>query len=356
MALPKTMKAAVLFGEGDLRLVDDYPVPQPGENEVLIRVAACAICGSDPKILAHGWPNHPPYGQFIFGHEYTGTVAAVGEGVTSFEIGDRVCVEPHKGCGICDNCRDGLYNTCLNYGDRSKGHRHYGFSSNGGYAEYACNHINSVYRVPAAIALEEATLLTTAATSLYGIRRIGGIQAGETVAVFGPGAIGLMGVLLARLMGAGTIILTGTRSSRLELGWDMGADVTLNVRDEDPVERIFDLTGGIGADAILECSGTTQAAVDAVGCCKKNGRIALVGIYAEPAPLDVNKVVQWNITVAGSKAEGERSMAQAIALLNQHQADLSPLVTHTFPLDRIHDAFETAEKRLGGALKVLVKP
>jgi L-iditol 2-dehydrogenase len=350
------MKAAVLFGEGDLRLVDDYQVPQPEENEVLIKVAACAICGSDPKILAHGWPNHPPYGQFIFGHEYTGTVAAVGEGVTSFEIGDRVCVEPHKGCGICDNCRDGLYNTCLNYGDRSKGHRHYGFSTNGGYAEYACNHINSVYKVPEAISLDEATLLTTAATSLYGIRRIGGIQAGETVVVFGPGAIGLMAVLLARLMGAGIIILTGTRSSRLELGWEMGADVTINVRNEDPVETIFDLTGGIGADAVLECSGTTPAAVDAVGCSKKNGRIALVGIYGEPAPLDVNKVVQWNITVAGSKAEGERSMAQAIALLSQHQVDLSPLVTHTFPLDQIHDAFETAEKRLGGALKVVVKP
>jgi len=356
MAVPKTMKAAVLFGEGDLRLVDDYQVPQPEENEVLIKVAACAICGSDPKILAHGWPNHPPYGQFIFGHEYTGTVAAVGEGVTSFEIGDRVCVEPHKGCGICDNCRDGLYNTCLNYGDRSKGHRHYGFSTNGGYAEYACNHINSVYKVPEAISLDEATLLTTAATSLYGIRRIGGIQAGETVVVFGPGAIGLMAVLLARLMGAGIIILTGTRSSRLELGWEMGADVTINVRNEDPVETIFDLTGGIGADAVLECSGTTPAAVDAVGCSKKNGRIALVGIYGEPAPLDVNKVVQWNITVAGSKAEGERSMAQAIALLSQHQVDLSPLVTHTFPLDQIHDAFETAEKRLGGALKVVVKP
>jgi L-iditol 2-dehydrogenase len=356
MALPKTMKAAVLFGEGDMRLVGDYPVPQPGQDEVLIKVAACAICGSDPKILAHGWLNHPPYGEFIFGHEYTGEVAALGPGVTDFAIGDRVGVEPHKGCGICDNCRDGYYTTCLNYGDRSKGHRHYGFSTNGGYAEYACNHINSVYKVPDSMSLDEATLLTTAATSLYGIRRIGGIRAGETVAVFGPGAIGLMGVLLARLLGAGTIVLTGTRSSRLELGWEMGADVTINVREEDVVECIFDLTDGIGADAILECSGTTQAAVDAVGCSKKNGRIALIGIYGEPAPLDVNRVVQWNITVAGSKAEGERSMAQAIALLSQHQTDLSPLVTHTFPLDQIHEAFETAEKRLGGALKVVVKP
>ena len=128
------------------------------------------------------------------------------------------------------------------------------------------------------------------------------------------------------------------------------------MREKDVVERVFDLTDGIGADAILECSGTSQAAVDAVGCCKKNGRIALIGIYGEPAPLDVNKVVQWNITLAGSKAEGERSMAQAIALLSRHQVDLSSLVTHTFTLDQIRDAFETAEQRLGGALKVVVKP
>ncbi len=239
MVNPKEMKAAVLYGEGDLRLVDDYPVPEPGAGEVLIRVGACAICGSDPKILAHGWPNHPPYGVpgqrggFIFGHEYTGEVAALGEGVTELNVGDRVAVEPHKGCGVCDNCRDGLYNTCLNYGDHDKGHRHYGFSANGGYADYACNHVNSVYRIPDTMSLAEATLITTAATSLYGIRRIGGIQAGETVVVSGPGAIGLMAVVMARLLGAGTIVLTGTRSERLEVGRQLGADVTVNVCEED---------------------------------------------------------------------------------------------------------------------------
>lgn len=356
MRVAKTMRAAVLYGEDDMRLVDDYPVPQPGPSEVLIKVAACAICGTDPKILAHGWPNHPPYGQFIFGHEYTGRIVALGEGVTEFAVGDRVAVEPHKGCGVCDNCRDGLYTTCLNYGNREKGHRHYGFSANGGYAEYACNHVNSVYRIPDDMPLDDATLITTAATSLYGVRRIGGIQAGETVVVSGPGAIGLMGVVMARLLGAGTIILTGTRPERLKVGRSLGAALTINVREENVVERIIELTGGVGADAVLECAGTVQAAVDAVEFSKKNGRIALVGIYKEPAPLNVNKIVQWNITVAGSKAEGERSLAQALTLLGRQTVDLSQLITHTFPLDQIHAAFETMEKRLGGAIKVLVKP
>lgn len=356
MSLPKTMKAAVLFGEGDMRLVNDYPAPEPGPGEVVIKVQACAICGTDPKILAHGWPNHPPYGEFIFGHEYAGTVAALGQGVTEFEIGDRVAVEPHKGCGVCANCRDGLYNTCLNYGNIAKGHRHYGFSFNGGYAEYACNHINSIYKIPDDMPIEVSTLITTAATSLYGIRRIGGIQAGETVVVSGPGAIGLMGVVMARLLGAGTIIVTGTRTERLEMGRRLGADIGINVKEVDVVERVMALTNGIGADAVLECAGATQAAVDAVEYTKKNGRLALVGIYKEPAPLNVNKIVQWNITVAGSKAEGERSLAQALALLRRGTIDIAPLITHTFPLDQIHTAFETAEQRREGALKVVVKP
>jgi L-iditol 2-dehydrogenase len=213
-----------------------------------------------------------------------------------------------------------------------------------------------VYKIPDDMPLDEATLITTAATSLYGIRRIGGIQAGETVVVSGPGAIGLMGVAMARLLGAGTIVLTGTRPERLEVGLGLGADLTVNVREESVVERIVALTGSVGADAVLECAGTTQAAVDAVEFSKKNGRVALVGIYKEPAPLNVNKIVQWNITLAGSKAEGERSLAQALALLGRQTLDLSQLITHTFPLDQIHAAFETAEKRLGGAIKVVVKP
>lgn len=355
MKVPDTMRAAVLYGPEDLRLVDDYPVPRPGPNEVLIRVEACAICGTDPKILAHGWPNQPPYGRFIFGHEYAGEIVAVGEQVDEFMIGDRVVVEPHKGCGICDNCRDGYYTTCLNYGNNKKGHRHYGFTVNGGYAEYACNHINSVYKIPENMGYEEATLLTTAATALYGIRRAGGVNAGETWAVFGPGPIGLTAVALLRRLGAGRIILIGTRDERLSLGKKLGADVLLNIRAENVVERVFELTDGVGADAVLECSGSTKAVEYAVECCKKNGRIGLVGIYEQPAQVNVNKVVQWNISMCGSKAEGERSVAQVINLVKANPIDFSLLITHTFPLKDIHKAFEVARTRAGGAIKVVIQ-
>ncbi len=356
MTIPNTMRAAVLFGEGDMRLVEDYAVPKPGKDEVLIKVEACAICGTDPKILAHGWPNHPPYGTYIFGHEYAGTVAALGDGVTELAVGDRVAVEPHKGCGNCNNCRDGLYTTCLNYGNTAKGHRHYGFTVNGGYAEYVVNHVNTCYRVPDSMPIEVATLITTAGTSLYGIRRNGGIRTGETVVVSGPGSIGLMCVALARQLGAGPIVLVGTRDERLETGRLLGADVTINVRKENAIERIWELTGGVGADAVLECAGTPQAAADAIEYAKKNGRIAFVATYSEPGMLNLNKIAQWNMTIAGSKAEGERSLSQALSLLKRGALDVSPLVTHLFPLGEVHRAFEVASQRLDGAIKVVVKP
>lgn len=358
MSLPKTMTAAVLFGPNDMRLVEDYPVPEPGPGEVIIKVIACAICGTDPDILARGWPNHPPYGEFVFGHEYSGTIAALGQGVTEFKLGDRVVVEPHKGCGLCDNCRDGLYTTCLNYGAAEKGHRHYGFTTNGGYADYARIHVTCVHKIPDDMSFELATLLTTAGTSLYGIRRAGGFEGGESVVVAGPGPIGLMSVVLARLMGAGTIILIGTRAERLELGLKLGADIPINLHQENVVERVLALTGGHGADMVLECAGTAQSAADAVEYTKKSGRIAFIGVHAKSpiVPLNARKITLGNITIAGVRAEGQRSVPRALTVLSHNNIDISPLVTHTFPLSEIHQAFETAEKRLENAIKVVVKP
>ena len=130
MSLPKTMRAAVLHGRNDLR-VQDCPVPTPGPLEVLMKVFACAICGTDPRVIGEGWTGMPPYGSFIPGHEYSGQIVAIGPGVTEFKAGDRVAIESHKGCGHCINCKRGRYTICLNYGKPETGHRHYGFTSNG---------------------------------------------------------------------------------------------------------------------------------------------------------------------------------------------------------------------------------
>jgi len=353
--IPEKMKAAVLYGQNDLRVVE-RGIPRPGQQEVLIKVKACAICGTDPKIVSHGWQNQPPYGDFIPGHEYAGSVVALGDGVVGFAVGDRVAVEPHKGCGICENCIRGFYTVCLNYGNLSAGHRHYGFTVNGGYAEYAVNHIKTLTRIPDSLDFEEATLITTAGTALYGITRIGGVQPGETVVVSGPGPIGLMVVQIVRQCGAGRVIIAGTREERLKLAQQLGADIAINVRTENVIERVFELTAGVGADAVLECAGTARSLSDAVEYTRKNGRISLVGIYGEPVTINAFKINQGNITLAGSKAEGDRSLAKVAPLMGDGRIKARPLITHTFPLDKVNEALETFVKRLGGAIKVVLKP
>jgi L-iditol 2-dehydrogenase len=356
MTIPKKMQAAVLFGFHDLRVVE-VDVPEPDAGEVLIKVEACAICGTDPKIIARGWPGNPPFGQYVPGHEFTGTVVALGDGVIDYAVGDRIAVEPHKGCGICENCIRGFYTTCLNYGNVEAGHRHYGFTVNGGYAEYAVCHVNVLHRIPDSLSFDEATLITTAGTAMYGITRVGGVRAGETVVVSGPGPIGLMACQLVRALGAGAIIFTGTRPERLKLGIDLAAaDATINVREQDVVKEVFRLTGDVGADLSIECAGTAQAAADAVEYTRKNGRVALVGIYEGPIPVNLNKVVQWNLTLAGGKAEGDWSLRRVLPLMADGRIQAAPLITHRFPLADINEAMRTFVERVGGAIKVIIHP
>ncbi len=354
-SLPQTMKAAVLFDYGDLR-ISEVEMPTPGEHEVLISVEACAICGSDPKIVKNGWPDHPPLGKFIPGHEYAGTIVTLGEGVENFQVHDRVAVEPHKGCGICVNCIRGNYTTCLNYGRLDLGHRHYGFTCNGGFAGYAVNHINSIHKLPDSVSMDEATLITTAGSSLYGIIRIGGIRAGETVVISGPGAIGLMAVQLAKILGAGKIILTGTREYRLKLGKQLGADETINIKESDVVQKVFEQTDGLGADLIIECAGTREAGGTAIESAKKNGRIAYIGIYSEPVCINLNKVVQHNLTIIGSKAEGDWCIERIIPYIKNGQIDCKSLISHIFPLEEINRGFEVFTRRIDNVVKVVIKP
>jgi len=354
MKIPEKMKAAVLFGPNDLRVVEKN-VPKPGFQEVLLKVEACAICGTDPKILAHGWQNQPPYGEYIPGHEYAGTVLALGDGVVGFSVGDRVAIEPHKGCGVCANCLRGFYTVCFNYGNLAAGHRHYGFTTNGGYAQYAVNHINTLHPIPDALNFEEATLITTAGTAMYGVTRVGGIEPGENVVVNGPGPIGLMAVQVAKQSGAGKVIITGTRDERLSLARELGADVAIHIKKEDVIKRIFELTRGIGADVVLECAGTSTALTDSVEFTRKNGRISLVGIYSDPVQINAFKVAQWNITICGSRAEGDRSLSKVAPLMGDGRIKARPLITHTFSLDQINEAFQTFIHRTEGAIKVVIK-
>jgi L-iditol 2-dehydrogenase len=363
LAVPEKMKAWVLGNPDELKFVEK-PVPQPAAAEVLVRIDAIAVCATDLEIIHSGPPaliqgGDPFNKNFTPGHEYMGTVVKLGPGVDEFDVGDRITVEIHAGCGRCERCREGMYTACTNYGmnfgDRNKGHRANGFTTDGGFAEYAVNNINTMVHVPDDMSDEEATLVVTAGTAMYGLDVMGGLIAGQTVVVMGPGPIGLMGVGVAKALGAQPVILTGTRDNRLDIGKKLGADHVINVRKEDAVEAVKRITRGKGAHYVLECSGAPNAVNEAARMLNRGGRICLAAFPHEPALVDVAYLVRNNIYMFGIRGEGKSATHRAAAFMSQKRFDAKLIHTHTFALDEVPTAVKYARERIDDAIKVVVK-
>jgi len=353
--LPESMRAAVLFGPQDIRVVDK-PVPRPGFGEVLVRVAMCGTCGTDLKIYDGHFPQTPPYGEFTPGHEWTGTVVELGESVDELSVGDRVCIEAHHGCGRCDNCLIGKYTACLNYANREKGHRATGMTTDGGFAEYVVHNASSLYRMPEGVSHKDAVLITTAGTGLYGLDATGGYIVGQDVAIFGPGPVGLMAAEACEQLGANQVILVGTRNNRLEMGRRLGADHTINARESDPVEGIMELTGGAGVDLAIECSGNSVTPQQCAQVTKRGGKILFVAFYKEPVTLDLSAIVRSDITMYTTRGEGGNNVKRAVSLAAQGRLHGEDLVTHEFPLEEIAEAFRVMREREGDPLKIVLVP
>jgi len=357
--IPKTMKSWVLGDPNELKQIVK-PVPDPGKAEVLVRIDAIAVCATDLEILENGLPaiveGEDPFNKdFILGHEYMGTVVKLGPDVDEYQPGDRVTVEVHAGCGRCPRCREGMYTSCLNYGLPSKGHRANGFSTDGGFTEYAVNNINTLVHISDDMTDEEATLVVTAGTAMYGLDVMGGLIAGEGVVITGPGPIGLMGVAVAKALGASPVILTGTRDNRLEMGTKLGADHVVNVRNEDAVEAVQRITKGKGVQYVLECSGAANALNEAAKMVNRGGRICLAAFPGDPVPVDLAHLVRNNIYVFGIRGEGKSATHRAAAFMEQKRFDATLIHTHTFGLDDVPTAIKYAKERIDDAIKVVVK-
>lgn len=361
--VPDKMKAWVLNNPGELELVEK-DVPVPAKAEVLVRVDAVAICATDLEIIYHGPPaeiqgGDPFNKNFTPGHEYMGTVVALGPGVDEYQIGERVTVEIHAGCGQCKRCRQGMYTSChnygKNYGDVNKGHRANGFTTDGGFCEYQVNNINTLVHVDDSMSDEEATLVVTAGTAMYGLTELGGLVAGESVVVTGPGPIGLMGVAVAKALGAQPVFLTGTRDNRLEIGKKLGADHVINVRKEDPVEAVKRLNGGMGVDYVLECSAAPNGINEAAQMVNRGGRICLAAFPGENPQVDIAHLVRNNIYLYGIRGEGKSATHRAEAFMRQKRFDSTLIHTHTFDMDDLLEAIRYAKDRVEDAIKVVVK-
>jgi len=361
--IPSMMRAWVL-GDPDQLTLTTKSTPVPKRAEVLVRIDAVAICATDLEIISHGPPamirgGLPFNKNFTPGHEYMGTVVALGPGVDEYRIGQRVTVEIHAGCGQCKRCREGMYTSChnygLNYGEVDKGHRANGFTTDGGFAEYAVNNINTLVAISDQMSDEEATLVVTAGTAMYGLTELGGLVAGESVVVTGPGPIGLLGVAVAKALGAQPVILTGTRDNRLRIGRELGADHVVNAKSEDPVAAVRRLNGGKGADYVIECSGAPNAINEAAQMVNRGGRICLAAFPHEPAKVDVAHLVRNNIYLFGIRGEGRSATHRAEALMAQKRFDATKVHTHTFALEDLPTALRYARERVEDAIKVVVK-
>jgi 2-desacetyl-2-hydroxyethyl bacteriochlorophyllide A dehydrogenase len=252
-----------------------------------------------------------------------------------------------------------MYTSChnygLNYGNVDKGHRANGFTTDGGFAEYAINNINTLIAISDDMSDEEATLVVTAGTAMYGLTELGGLIAGESVAVLGPGPIGLLGVAVAKALGAQPVILTGTRDNRLQMGLELGADYVVNVTKENPVEKVREITGGKGLDYVIECSGAPNAINEAARMLNRGGRICLAAFPHDAVPIDVAYLVRNNIYLYGIRGEGKSATHRAEAFMAQKRFDATKIHTHSFPLNELPTALKYARERIDDAIKVVVK-
>ena len=348
-----TMEALVLEAPGSFG-IREVDVPEPGPLEVLCRVRAIAICGTDPHIIEGDHEGFwPPGFPFIPGHEWAGEVVTVGAGAERFgwKVGDRVAGTSHAACGICERCVQGRYNLCEHYGNPEL-HSHYGHNATGAYATYVVHSIKCVFRIPDTMPYDEAAMLDPASISLHTVNRAG-IGAGASVLVTGAGVIGLLAAECARALGAGQVIVAG-RGARLQVAADLGHQ-TVDVSEGDPVGPIRALTGGRGVDAALECAGVVETAKWCLRSLRRGGRCVVVGIPLEELAVPLKEIVLDELELLGARASAGE-MAQVIPLVANGQVRLKPLITHHFPLSEFATAYEVFRTRQDGALKVIVEP
>ncbi len=350
------MKAVVIKAPGEYQ-VEWMDIPKPGRGEALVAVKAIAICGSDPgiingKVLANGWP---PYYPFVAGHEFAGEVVEVGEGVGNLKVGDRVSGEAHCGCGICDNCKKGMYNLCLNYGRKEAGHRHYGHNTEGCYAQYQVYEQKALTRMPEGVSFDEGTLVDTAGTA-YNALRLCGVVPGGCTAVIGPGPMGISAMMIAKAMGSTTIMIG--RRERLAFAGKMGADILIDYEKvEDPVAEVRKVTGGQGADQVIEAAGNTTAFMESVQMAKKGGHVAFISIPSQDGQMIAGKYLVMNqISLHGTRANPNCSQIILNMMANGALGGLKQMITHVYPIDRTREAFDTFINRRDGAVKVLIHP
>ena len=330
----EAMKAVVLVGQNKFD-IKEIPVPVISDNEVLLKVRACGICGGDLRFYQQG-PARFGLEKMLLGHEFTGEIVEIGKNVTGWETGTRVTVSPYIHCFKCEFCMRHEYNRCLVYNC-------VGITAYGAYAEYVKVYPYQMIPISEKISDEEGTLFQPIACGLN-TARLGDCKLGDTVVVSGAGVIGLATMIWARAMGVHRLIATEVSDVRINCIKENGlADIILNPMKDDIVKEITEITGGIGADTALECSGNRKAQVQTVEYVRNGGIIVAFGTPFDDAPTEVNwsKLSFKDLTVKGGRSEGSQpGMYEfSIKAVENGQFDIKKIPYSTGSLDDVEELF-----------------
>ena len=351
------MKATVFRGKNDIR-VEEVERPRAGVGDAVIRVTLTTICGTDLHILRGEYEVKPG---LVIGHEPVGVIEELGAGVTGYEVGERVLVGAITPCGQCRACLSGHLSQCGHgEGYEAIGGWRFGNTINGAQAEYLLvpNAQANLAKIPDELSDEQVVLLADIASTGFSGAESGNIRIGDAVAVFAQGPIGLCATAGAKLMGATLIIGVDGDDHRLAMAKRMGADVTLDYRTTDVVEEVRKLTGG-GADVAIEALGTQQTFESALRCLRPGGTLSSLGVYSGKLQIPYESFAAGigdHRIVTSLCPGGKERMRRLMEVVRSRRVDLTPLLTHTFPLEKITSAYELFGERLDGVLKVAIKP
>lgn len=348
MPFPKTMKAAVLHGVHDLR-IEKRPTPSPGPGEALIRVQAVGVCGSEIHYYKEGRIGSAVVDKPVIpGHEFSGVVAATGQGVEGLEPGQRVAVEPGAPCWRCESCRQGKYHVCLHM-------RFCGMpGQDGAYCDYMAWPAIHCHPLPDGVGFDTGAMIEPAAVGFQAVK-VAPVRLGDTVLVIGCGSIGLVTLQAALLSGASRVIATDILDYRLAYARELGADDTLNPNAADIVEAVMDLTEGRGVDVTYEAYGSAETFQEAIEAVRPGGCVGLIGIPAEDKlPIHFHNARRKETSIQLVR-RFVHEYPRVIAMLERGKLDLSYLVTHRFALDDVEDALKLVEVYGDGVLKALVE-
>lgn len=342
------MKAVLIERPHEVAYVD-LDRPAAGAGEVVVRSHAAGVCRTDLEML-HGGLTDPRWVRFplVPGHEWSGTVVELGDGVAELAVGDRVVCEGMIPCNRCRRCKEGETQLCLNYDQ-------IGFTRNGGYAEFVSVPRHVVHHLPEAVSFAAGVLVEPAACVLRGIERTRP-RPGDTIGVIGIGTLGSLALTLARLYAPGALIGYGVRREELEFGSTLGADAVVHATEDDAVAATHRAVGD-GLDIVIETAGAVEAVELATRLVRPGGRVLLLGIAGEGKLLELpaDRFMFGDMDVIGSCSYSTAAWTHVVRLLERGLVDLDPIVTHRFPADRFEDAFALMDNRAGVVAKVVLE-